>query len=182
MRKNSKFMMVLSLLFCIFTTRSLANSRLIRNGAIHGVRVGDPAEKIFSVFKSEYTIKDTKKTDSARLITLQIGKRNIAKFSVDTKEKIFLIEVYSDYVTQENIGCGSALSDAINAYGDGKLTPTDGGYIIEFQKKKGISFLLKNDDIPKELRNIPDDVFTPDQERKIMNIGSIRILAIQIFR
>jgi len=182
MKSNLKFMMALALLFCIFTTQSLANNRTIRNGGIHGVRVGDPAEKIFSVFKSEYTINDTKGTDSARLITLQLGKKNIAKFTIDTKGKIFLIEVYADYVTQENIGCGSTLSEAISAYGKGKITPTDEGYIIEFQKKQGISFLLDNNDIPKELRNIPDDVFTPEQGKNIMSIGRIRILATQIYR
>jgi hypothetical protein len=181
MGRELKFMMVVTLLFCTFSIQSLANSHLIRNGAIDGVRVGDPAKKIFSVFNSRYIIKDTKKPGSARLIILQVGEKTVVKFSVDTNEKIFFIQVNADYVTQENIGCGSTLSEAISAYGNGNLGPTDEGYTIEFQKKQGMSFLLNNNDIPKELRNIPDDVFTADQERKIMSIWGIRILAIQIY-
>jgi len=40
--------------------------------------------------------------------------------------------------------------------------------------------LLNNNDIPRDLRNIPDDVITNKNETKILSLGKARIVRIRI--
>jgi hypothetical protein len=72
------------------------------------------------------------------------------------------------------------LAQAQERYGRGNLDPTDAGYFIWFERKKGILFLLDDRDIPKPLRGIPDDAMTPALERKILRVGNARIVAVRV--
>jgi hypothetical protein len=150
------------------------------DGAIESVRPGDPASKIFATFKSHYRITDETKPGSARTLTLTVGDRPVVCFSIDGDSRIFLIDVSDVYRTMENIGNGSTLAEVRHVYGKGSVTPTDQGYLVSFPKLKHIAFLLRNEDIPSNLRDIPDDVFTPRQERRILSIGNARVVGIQI--
>ncbi|MBI4378655.1 MAG: hypothetical protein HY578_06125 [Nitrospinae bacterium] len=184
-KKNVFIFIIIGLLVCFSIETVLSNKLIIKDGVIESIKIGESAKKIFSIFKSRYRIDDVTKPHSVRTITLFRDSKKVITFSIDPtdpKERIFLIYVYSDYVTPENIGSGSTLFEAINVYGNGNIIPTDEGYMIAFNRLKGIAFLLNNDGIPKELQNIPDDVFTPEQEKKIMAFAKkIRISAIQIF-
>lgn len=156
------------------------NDVISEDGAIESVKIGDSDEKIFSTFKTRYHVSEETDPRQARTITLSRNKKTIATFSIDGEGHIFFIEVRSNYRTVENIGPGSTLSEAIGVYGNGTVSPTDTGYLVTFEKMQNISFLLNNNDIPKDLRNIPDDVFTQDQEKRILDLGKARIIAIQI--
>lgn len=176
----------LFILYCLILQTSYVSASsercIIDDGGIHSIRIGDSVPKIFSVFESQYDIRDIKKPDYVRQISVLDKGKVIFEFSIDSGGKIFLIDIYGHCVTKENIGRGSTLFDAISTYGQGSLDPTDRGYYVFFEKLKGVLFLLNDDDIPKELRNIPDDALTLEEEKRILSIGKIRILAIQIFR
>jgi hypothetical protein len=53
--------------------------------------------------------------------------------------------------------------------------------LVYFERSKKLSFLLDNSAIPKRLRNIPDDVFTEDQEKEILRLKHVRIKVIKIY-
>lgn len=44
-----------------------------------------------------------------------------------------------------------------------------------------MSFLLDNADIPRRLRNIPDDVITEKQEKEILSLKNVKIRGIKIY-
>jgi hypothetical protein len=179
--KKYLFVLIFVFLSCSPLRDALASNETIsRDGAVESVKIGDSAKKIFSTFESRFQVSDVTKPQCARTITLSRDRNTIAVFSIDGEGRIFLIEIRGIFRTVENIGHASTLADGMNLYGRGSVTPTDQGYLVTFEKMKGISFLLSNDDIPNELRNIPDDVFTPDQEKRILELGKARIVAIQI--
>lgn len=157
-----------------------SNDTISTDGAVESVKIGDSAKKIFSTFEPRYQVGDATKPQCARTVTLSRDKNTIATFSIDGDGRIFLIDIRGAFRTVENIGHGSTLTEAINLYGGGSVAATDQGYLVTFEKMKNISFLLSNDDIPNDLRNISDDVFTPDQEKRILGLGKSRIIAIQI--
>ena len=159
----------------------MSSDCLINNQKINGVGIGDPAEKIFSTFQSKYKIVDEKRPHSLRKVILYKENRLVIQFEItEDKNKILFISVYDNCVTNENIGIGSMLSDAVKVYGKGSISPADEGYLIDFAGAKGLSFLLDNGDIPKRLRNIPDDDFTKKQEKEIMNLKNVKIKSIKI--
>jgi hypothetical protein len=178
-----KFKIILLFLVLLFCNCANANELLIKNGLINGVGVGDPKEKIFSTFSSRYQIIEEKKPGYVPTINLYQDKKKIIMFSTDpdNNNKILFIDVYDNCVTSEKIGIGSMLSDAIKVYGEGNLAPTDAGYLVYFERSKKLSFLLDNSAIPKRLRNIPDDVFTEDQEKEILRLKHVRIKVIKIY-
>lgn len=168
-------------LICIFLSSYVnATDCLIKDGAIAGVGIGDMKEKIFSTFASNYQIVEKNKPNSVQTLNLYQNKRLILRFSLDADNKIIFVDAYGDCLTSEKIGIGTTISDAIRTYGKCSLTPTDEGYLIDFEKIKKISFLLDNHAIPKRLRNIPDDVFTKKQEKEILKLKDIRIKSIKI--
>lgn len=176
-----KLKIMLILLICIFFSSYInATDCLIKDGAIADVGIGDTKEKIFSTFASKYQIVEKNKPNSVQTLNLYQNKRLILKFSLDADNKIIFVDAYGDCLTSEKIGIGTTISDAIKNYGKCSLTPTDEGYLINFEKTKKISFLLDNHAIPKRLRNIPDDVFTKKQEKEILNLKNVRIKSIKI--
>ena len=178
MSKNKIILIVLIYIF--FSSFANANDCLIENGKITGVGIGDTKEKIFSTFASKYQIVEKKKPNSVQTLNLYQNKKLILKFSLNADNKIIFIDAYGYCLTSEKIGIGTTISDAINTYGKCSLTPTDEGYLIDFEKTKKISFLLDNRAIPKRLRNIPDDVFTKKQEKEILKLKDIKIKSIKI--
>lgn len=180
-------MRVTALLFCLLVLLQPYNLpvaselNIIRDRTIESIRIGDPSKNIFTFLKSKYEIKDIKNPRSARSILLISHGEKIIEFWIDSHDRIFLINIFAHYVTPENIGVGSTLTDAVKTYGEATIEPSDPGYFVMLEKLKNIKFLLNNNDLPKNLRNIPDDVFTSEQEKRILAIGKIRISAIQIF-
>jgi hypothetical protein len=101
----------------------------------------------------------------------------VVQFAADAA---FLIEAYDSCKTPEGVGPGMRLGDAQKTYGAGRLAPTDAGYLVSFEAKPGIQFLLDDAMIPGELRSVPDDVFTNEIEQRLMRMSSIGILAVRI--
>jgi hypothetical protein len=157
-----------------------ADECLINGKSIENVGIGDSVEKIHLIFETRYKITDETPPHSIRTVGLYENEKLIIKFSIGPDKKIIFIDVYNNYITSEHIGVGSTLKDAKKTYGKGELSPTDEGYLITFKKKKGFAFLLDDENIPKEFRNIPDDVFTKKHERKILRINNIAIKSIKI--
>lgn len=160
---------------------ALAGDPVIKNGAVESIRIGDSVEKVFATFGSRFQLKDLRPANAVRTVTLLRGSEKVITFSIGPDNRIVLIDIFSDYVTEEGLGKGSALSQALRAYGEAMLTPTDQGYLLTFKKFSGVGFLLNNKDIPKKLRDIPDDTFTPNHEKKILALGAIKIVSIQMF-
>jgi hypothetical protein len=180
------FYLIILLLFILLQTYAscvLAESKecVIRNNAVGPVKIGDSSDKIFSFYKSAYEIKEVNKPDYARQISLFKKDKVIMNFTIGSDNKIFLIDIFDQCVTPEKIGPGSLLLDAMKAYGNRQIVPTESGYYVYFKRPKGVMFLLNNKDIPKELRDIPDDVFTSADEKRILGINTIKIIAIQLF-
>jgi hypothetical protein len=67
------------------------------------------------------------------------------------------------------------LGRAQQVYGRARIDPTDSGYFIWFERTPGVMFLLDRRDIPISLRDIPDDVISPRQERQILNLHKTRL-------
>lgn len=167
---------LLTLLIC----RASAQTNVITNDGIDGIRIGDPANKIPTYFQKPHQIIDQKKQHAVRTITVLKDNRRILEFSIDDKGGIFFIDIRGAYVTKEGVGCGSTIEDAIKAYGSPSLSPEDEGYLLYFEKLKNISFLLNNNEIPKVLRNIPDDVFEKKDQDRILKHTKIHISAVKI--
>lgn len=176
-----KLHIIFILFICLFCGYANANNCLIRDDAINGISIGDPLKKLFSTFGDKYKVIEENKPHFARMFILLVKNKLMAKFSVDSDNRIFLIEAYDNCVTPENIGVGSALQEAIKKYGKGSLTPTDEGYLIYFENVKRLAFLLDSQDIPKRLRNIPDDIFTRKQEAEILELNDVTIKSIKIY-
>jgi hypothetical protein len=176
-----QIILVAAILIPTSSSSSTSLKKFIENGRVESIGIGDQAERIVSIFGSQYLIEDVKAPKSAREIRLLHKGNLVVKFTLNDRGRIFLIDVYSSYGTKEGIGVGSTLSDAEKAYGKSRIAPTDVGYWVTFENLKGIGFLLDDRDIPRELRRIPDDVITKEQEAQILRIGTATIIAIQIF-
>jgi len=172
----------LTLLFLPDSFALSISNNIISNDGIESVKTGDSVDKVFSVFKHRYQINDLNNPHIMREITISEKGHRFLSFSIDSEGKIAMIDIYAKYRTRENIGCGSTLSSIIKTYGKGHIDPTDEGYYIFFDnsKIKGVQFLLNNNDIPRDLRNIPDDVITNKNETKILSLGKARIVRIRI--
>lgn len=175
-----KLIVLVAVLFILLVGSAIAQNNLITNDGIDGLRTGDPANKILTIFHKPYQIIDKKKRHAARTITVLKDNRRILEFSIDDKGEIFFIDIRGVYVTKEGVGCGSTVEDAVKAYGSPNLSSEDEGYLLYFEKLKNISFLLNNKEIPKRLRNIPDDVFEKKDQDRILKNTKIHILAVKI--
>jgi hypothetical protein len=169
---------VLLLVSCAYAS---SDNCLFLDGKPLTVKIGDPVEKILGTFSYPYSINDVRKAKSVRQVHILEKDKTVVLFSIDSKGNVFLIDIYEQCSTKESIGPGSTLDDALKAYGLGMIEPSDMGYYVTFSNLKGIAFLLNDEDIPKELRGIPDDVLTSVEEKKILGMRHIRIVAIQIF-
>jgi hypothetical protein len=171
---------IVGVLLILLVGSALAQNNLITNDGIEGIRIGDSANKILPYFQKPYQIIDKKEQHAARTITVLKDNRRILEFSIDDKGGIFFIDIRGVYVTKDGVGCGSTIEDAIKAYGSPSLSPEDEGYLLYFERLKNISFLLNNKEIPKELRNIPDDVFEKKDQDRILKNKKIHIRAVKI--
>ena len=126
-------------------------------------------------------MRDMKKPGWVRQLILFQGKTKVLTFSVTDAGEIFLIDVHAKYSTNEGVGPGSRLAHALETYGAGQLEPTEQGYLVSFASLRGVSFLLDGDDIPRRLRAIPDDVFTQNNEKALLSLGDVAIVAVQFY-
>jgi hypothetical protein len=164
-----------------FYNLALANSSscVVHNNQVMSIRIGDPVDKLYEKFQCGYKLNDKIMYSSTRVIEIAKNNKHLFNFYVDQNGQIFLIDIFY-CSTRENIGPGSTLDEALKVYGEGSIEPSDIGYFLTFENLKNILFLLNNELIPKELRDIPDDIFTEEAEKKILMIRNIKISAIRI--
>ena len=178
MKSKIYYFIVLSIV--LFLGCADAYECVIKGSTIEKVGIGDPAEKVYSVFESRYRIIGEEKPHSVSTLSLYQGNEVIMKVSLDPDNRVLFIDAYDKCVTLKQIGVGSTLRELIKTYGKGQITPTDEGYLINFKSAKSLAFLLDDRDIPKRLRNIPDDVFNESQEKEILRLKNVRVCSIKI--
>jgi hypothetical protein len=147
---------------------------------VDNIKIGDRADKIYSALKSKYAIETADRSNHLKEIIVRKDKKMIMKVSLKD-DSVFLIDVYALFSTSKDIHPGSTLSEVLEAYGKGEINPTDAGYYVYYDNMPGIQFLINNQDVPKKIRNIPDDIITGDQEKQILNLKAAKIAAIQIY-
>jgi hypothetical protein len=157
-------------------------SEIITNTGVKSVNVGDHSKSVRAIFGAPYKVVDSKKAQWARMLVVYEKKEKILQFSVDGNDKIFLIDIFGNFKTKEGIGVGSLLSQTAKAYGKGSIQPSDSGYYVYFESYPGLMFLLNNSEIPEDLRDIPDDVITEEEENKILKLKNVKISTIQIIQ
>ncbi len=171
---------IIAFLSILYVSFALADHGIITQCKVGDIGIGDSSDKIHKVFNSTYKIKIVKKPGHVKEVFVSQDHDMVMKLSVDEKDKIFLIDVYSSYSTIKNIYPGSTLSAVLTAYGKGKINPTDAGYFVYFDDLPGIQFLIDNNYVPSKLRGIPDDVINEEQEKQILNLKNAKISEIQI--
>ncbi len=156
------------------------NGTIITECSVGDIKIGDNTATIKETLKSRYTIKIVDRPNSSREISVFKNGTVIMKLSLKD-DRVFLIDVYAQFSTSKKIHSGSTLTEVFNAYGKGKINPTDSGYYVYFDGMPGIQFLINNNDVPDKLRNIPDDVISEEQEEGILNLKNAKISSIQIY-
>jgi hypothetical protein len=149
---------------------------------IDGIKLGDSAEKVLRRYSNAYEVKDMSRTGAAREIrvTTKDNPHAWSIFTFEPTNSVMMIDSTFDCVTPEGVRVGKSLGDAIRAYGAPLLEPTDTGYFVFFDRPKGLGFLLRNTDISKQLRNIPDDVLSDEQTKRILSHSGARLDAIRV--
>jgi hypothetical protein len=151
---------------------------------VDGARIGASKAVLLEELSSRYAVTEPVRngvtpTLVARRRGSDANSRPLVVINLDG-DHAFLIDSYEPCATKEGVGPGMTLAQAQKRYGRGNLDPTDAGYFIWFERKKGVLFLLDDRDIPKSLRGIPDDVMTPARERQILRIGKARIVGVRV--
>jgi hypothetical protein len=153
-------------------------------GSIAGVRIGASKQEVVSQLSSRYSVTEEAKAGSSPTLVIRAregGSGGKARMVIGLdSDRVFLIDSYEKCITKEGIGPGVHLGRAEQAYGVGRIDPTDTGYFVWFDNKDGVMFLIDQHDIPVSLRGIPDDAITPAQERRILNLKSARIVMARV--
>jgi hypothetical protein len=171
------FLFVWPLLACGGTCEVDANR-------VDGARIGTSKAVLLNQLSSRYAVTEPVRHGGSPILVArgrnsESNSRPLVVITFDG-DHAFLIDSYEPCATKEGVGPGVTLAQAQERYGRGNLDPTDAGYFIWFERKKGILFLLDDRDIPKPLRGIPDDAMTPALERKILRVGNARIVAVRV--
>lgn len=182
--KNDVRTIVLAL-YQIICTLLLSNyalcSPLEINGCrIDGVEIGGDSSSLYYTIGKEFTLKSYKKTGTTELIVVFSDNNAIGEFQITDNNKIIQGEFTSNFVAPDGIDIRSKLGDILDAYGKGKIDPTDSGYYVWFDKLPGVSFLINNDDVPKNLRGIPDDIFKNIHEKQILKLRNASIKSVRV--
>lgn len=129
------------------------------------VRIGGSKAEIMVQLSSRYAVAELVQHGAAPAV---VARRRgdgtdtkplvVVNFDAD---RAFLIDSYERCATKEGVGPGTTLGRAQEIYGRGRIDSTDLGYFVWFDRKKGLRFLLGEQDMPTSLRGIPDDVLTP---------------------
>ena len=174
--------MIICLIVCtlLLSNLALCAPLEIKGCSIGGVEVGGNVSSLYSMMGKKFTLKSYKKQGAAERVVVFSGDSAIGEFQVTDEGKIIQGEMTSNFVAPNGIDLRSNLGAVLDAYGKGKIDPTEAGYYVWFDKLPGISFLISNHDVPKSLRNIPDDVFTNNHERKILKLRNAKIKSIRV--
>jgi len=156
----------------------------IEAGGIAGVRIGALKQDVIAQLSSRYAVTEEAKAGSSPKLMIRArqaprGGRVRMVIGLDS-DRVFLIDSYEECVTKEGIGPGVRLRRATQAYGAGRIDPTDMGYFVWFAKKDGVMFLINEDEIPASLRGLPDDAISPVRERRILNLKNARIVMARV--
>jgi hypothetical protein len=162
----------------------------VQPGRINNIRLGGSIDQVFRAFEGNFEVSETKPQQPAGPHiprgphTFDVREKSTQEkwvtFAVTNKNKILLAYVTGPCKTKKGIGPGSTLGQAIDAYGQPGLSPTDVGYYVGFRALPRVVFLLDNSDIPKRLRGIPDDEVSPKEESDILKIPGARIVEIRL--
>jgi hypothetical protein len=163
---------------------AIGQSCLIDAGRVGDLRIGATKAEIVATLSSRYVVNEQTQPGAAPTLVGRrrsdaIGSGPAVVVNLDG-DRAFLIDSYERCATKEGVGPGTTLGHAQAAYGRGQLDSTDLGYFVWFDRKKGVMFLLEDKDIPSSLRRLPDDVLTPAQESKILEVSKARILAVRV--
>ena len=157
----------------------------VAKGRVNDIRLGAQVQAIHDILQKDFSV-----TEEARTRTLDprvlVARENSSKkiwfyITVDGKERAVFMDAVGPCLTADGIGIGSTFGQAIKVYGRPKVSPSDVGYLITFDKLPGVAFLLNDQDIPENLRGIPDDVFKPEHRKELLKHRGAKIVAIQLY-
>lgn len=152
----------------------------INECSIDGVEIGSNVSELYSKIGKKFIIKSYKESGTAERIIIFMKNSVIGEFHISDSGKIIQGEIISDFIAPQNINRRSSLGEIMKAYGRGNIDPTETGYYVWFDKFPSVSFLINNEDIPKNLRNIPDDALTKKQEISILKLKRARIKSVRV--
>jgi hypothetical protein len=156
---------------------------VIGNDGVLNIKAGQSIDSALASLKNDFIIVEQPRRDTYDLQAFRVDERLSKKtwfaLSVD-RGRILFVTIEGPCLTKEGIGVGSTLGEATKVYGPPSLEPSGAGYFIVFKAYSRLSFLLRNEDIPKALRGIPDDALSSKQTRSILGLSKARIEAIQI--
>ena len=178
--KLLKIIIAFIVLLAIKGSPVFADAAMITKCSVAGIRIGDTADNINSKLHRKYVLRTIKESIELKEINAYEGDKKILALSLKDN-KVFLISVYDSYATSKKISPGSKLSEVIAAYGKGEINPTDSGYFVFFKNYPGVQFLIDDNDVPVELRGIPDDSITKSQKQKILDLKNAKISIIQVY-
>lgn len=155
----------------------------IERNAVASVSVGDSTAEVMGAFaQAEYATKIVSLPGAAREILVQRAGKLMMRVTLDGTGHLSAMKVYDPACkTEKGIGPGSSVASVAKAYGRGNIASTDGGYVVHFEYLAGMMFLIENDDLPPDLKGIPDDVLSEAQERQILSVDQARIAAVEVF-
>lgn len=171
--------------FFLFTAPAYGNGTECAFDAkgLERLKVGDPETKIRELFGSGYKI--TEHSGGMAQRRLDIGKsssdESLYSFSLSNSERVIFIDILGACKNADGIGIGSRLGDARAKYGKAKLEPADIGYFVIFDRIPSIGFMLENKDLPKKLRNLPDDSMSAKSERSILATSNAKFSRVRIY-
>ena len=152
---------------------------------MNDIRLGTPVQTIYNILQKDFSTTEearTKALDPRVLVARENSSKKIWFYiTVDRKERAVFIDVVGPCLTADQIGIGSTFGQAIKVYGRPEVSPSDVGYLINFDKLPGVAFLLNDQDIPKNLRGIPDDVFKSEHKKELLKHRGAKIVAIQLY-
>lgn len=153
---------------------------------VNGIKIGASTAVIREQLSSRYDVAEVAQPGAAPTLIAsprrnRSGSNSRPEVVISfVRDRAFLIDSYEPCATKEGIGPGTRLAQAQERYGRGNVDPTEKGYFIWFERKKGVMFLLDDRDIPRSLRGIQDDVITPAQEGQILGLGKAKIIAVRL--
>ena len=147
------------------------------------LKIGDPETKIREVFAKGYDIIEDSGGMAQRRVEIRKSSSTLRlySFSMNNSDQVIFIDIFSACKNADGIGIGSRLGDARKRYGKAKLESTDAGYFVIFDRIPTIGFMLENKDLPKKLRNLPDDSLSAKAERSILATPSAKFSQIRIY-
>jgi hypothetical protein len=152
-------------------------------GHVGVIRLGDSKDQVLKQLANRYSVMEPAAHGQEATLIARAHDGNTDKPALVVYFRAGLVSIIDSYeqcATPEGIGPGVTLGRALQVYAGGKIAPTDLGYCVWFPPNEEITFLLDQRDVPDHLRNIPDDVFSADNERDILRLANARISAVRV--